>query len=275
MLIKETKIMKQNISLIASLVFLVQGTFLGAQEYKFSPQKEVVLLRDVNIIQVKGYDGKEIVLLNMDQPEEQDDIDRTAGLKKLNPLGLDDNSGIGLSVLEEDGKILITQTNNSMLEGEYTMRVPRNLAVYIENTSAHADDLAVENINGELVISTNYSSIDLNQVTGPMAVKSVYGDIDVKFERVNTESPSEVHSVYGFVDVSVPEASKINLVLETYYGEIFSDLNVKINVIDEINKTRTSNQCYDYGSEISGSLNGGGTQLSIKANHDNIYLRKL
>ncbi len=266
--------MKQNISTLASLLLLIQGVFVGAQEYTFSPQKKVILLRDVNIIQVNGYQGKEIILKNLDAPEGEDDIDRTKGLKKLNAFGLDDNSGIGLSVMEEDGKVLITQTNNSLLEGEYIMKVPESLAVYIENTSAHADDLEVENIKGELVISTNYSSINLNRVTGPMAVKTVYGDIDVQFDRVNAEAPSEVHSVYGFVDVSLPESSRIDLMLETNYGEIFSDLNVKINVIEQVERSK-KNQCYDYGSEISGSLNGGGTMLSIKANHDNIYLRKL
>ncbi len=255
--------------------FLLLATTIKAQQYSFETDRSTLLLRDVNITEVTGYGGKEIVLVNMDlQNLDEEDIDRTRGLQKLNPYGLSDNSGIGLSILEENGKILITQTNNSMLEGEYTLKMPKGLALYVENTSAHAEDLFVENLNGELIISTNYSDIELKKVTGPMSIKTVYGDIDIRFEKVNTSAPSELHSVYGFVDVSVPEASSLDLNLETIYGEIFSDLNISIDVIQEVNNSR-KNACYEVGNEINGTLNGGGTDLSIKANHDNIYIRKL
>ncbi len=267
-------IMKHNYLTLCACLFLMTSQ-LFAQEFSFETDRGTLLLRDVNITEVKGYGGKEIVLVNMDLKDlEEDDIDRTKGLQKLSPYGLQDNSGIGLSILEEDGKILITQTNNSMLEGEYTMKMPMGLSLYVENTSAHAEDLSVNNLSGELIISTNYSDIELSKVTGPMSIKTVYGDIDVRFERVNTTAPSELHSVYGFVDVSVPESSSLDLNLETIYGEIFSDLNISIDVIQEVNHSR-KNSCYEVGNEINGKLNGGGTDLSLKANHDNIYIRKL
>ena len=72
--------------------------------------------------------------------------------------------------------------------------------------------------------------------------------------------------MHGFVDVTVPAQSKANFHLSSDWGEMFSDLDLKVDGAEEMKSL--SNR------KIDAQYNGGGVDFTIKSNHADIYLRK-
>ena len=70
---------------------------------------------------------------------------------------------------------------------------------------------------------------NLTNVTGPMTIKTVHGDIEASLSAT-IKNPVSIVSVHGHVDVAIPVATKANLKLGTVYGEIFVDPDFKIEI---------------------------------------------
>jgi len=100
-----------------------------------------------------------------------------------------------------------------------------------------------------------------------MAIKTVYGSIEVEFEELAQIGSVSLYSVYEYIDITLPENAQSSINLKTNHGNIYSDMD--INILNEENTNILSN-----GDKIEGNLNGGGVDLIINANYDNIYLRK-
>lgn len=96
-------------------------------------------------------------------------------------------------------------------------------------------NLQVETINGNVV---------LRGVTGPVVAKSIS----------------------GFVDMDWPVKKGAAVAMKTISGEVFSDID-----IDFLNKKENP----IVGYELKGSLNGGGSELTLHSISGNIYFRKM
>ena len=59
--------------------------------------------------------------------EEDEGNDRSRGLKLLNSLGLDDNTGFGISVNKEGNNLNIRQISKTCSCNEVTIKVPKNM----------------------------------------------------------------------------------------------------------------------------------------------------
>lgn len=92
-------------------------------------------------------------------------------------------------------------------------------------------------------------------------VESVYGMVEVK----GFTGPLKVQATYGGIDASLTESTLGELVAETNYGHIYSDLSLKFNkdnVRDEDFHTYVSTQP------------GVGPKYSFESAYGNVYLRK-
>jgi len=119
--------------------------------------------------------------------------------------------------------------------------------------------------NSNLSIESLYGHVDLENVTSQVNVENTYGHVDVKMGNTFSKM-MKLHSTYNFVDVSLPASAKLDLNLNTGYGEIYTDLNIQQNDPAQHRK--------NFGAKVSGSLNGGGTPLQVEATYNNIYLRQ-
>src|SRR6478736_5172111 len=127
-----------------------------------------------------------------------------------------------------------------------------------------------KNIESEVEVSVQYNSVDLENVTGPLSVKTIYGSVEAKFKD-NMKGPISIVSIYGHVDVAIPTTTKANLKMSTSYGEIFAASELKI----DLEKTPNSNDMISYSnSNVKGKLNGGGLEFTLKSDYSKIYLRK-
>jgi len=242
---------------------LAVGHVLMAQEYKIaktSGRLEIQLGRAL----IEGSNGNEIVFTSRDGKQKDDE--RAAGLRAINGLGLDDNTGLGINVTETDGKVLVRQLKRTE-SPDIKISVPKGIIISFEHDSQYGGKVLFSNVENEIEVSTQYNSIEMNNVTGPMAVKSIYGHVEADFGEV-IKNPISIISVYGYVDVSIPSSTKANLKLDTSYGEIFVAPDFKIEITPQGNMIK-------YSDRVQGKLNGGGSlNLDLSSSYGKIYLRK-
>jgi hypothetical protein len=249
--------------LITVFGLLVTG-ILNAQEYKVAKSTGRLEIREVNNVSIEGYSGNEIIFSSTDHDRDDDD-GRAKGLKAISSMGLEDNSGIGLSVVDK-GNVVEVQQLKKMDGPDITIKVPKGVVVSYSHSSPYGDDIEIKNFDGEIEISTVHNSVELTNVTGPMSIKTVHGDINASLGAA-LKSPVSIVSVHGHVDVAFPVATKADLKLSTTWGEIFVDPDFKI----EIDKT---GNFVKYSDKLAGKLNGGGIDIELSSTHNNVYLRK-
>lgn len=234
-----------------------------AQEYKVSKSSGKLEIKEVNHISVEGYSGNEIVFSSRSGGRNKDP--RAAGLKAVSSNGLEDNSGLGLSVVDKGGVIEVQQLKK--MDGpDITIKVPKGVSVSYSHSSPYGSDVEFKNVESEIEISTLHNSVKLDNVSGPMTVNTIHGNIDATLAATMKE-PISIVSVHGHVDVAIPVGTKANLKMKTVYGEIFVDPDFKI----EIEK---SGNMIKYSDNVTGKINGGGMDLNFSSTHNNVYLRK-
>jgi Putative adhesin len=242
----------------AALVMAVE-----AQEYKVAKSSGRLEIREVNHVSIEGYNGNEIVFTS--RSGGRDDDERAKGLRALSSYGLEDNTGLGLSVVDKGEVIEVNQLKKT--EGpDIKIMVPKGVTVSYTHSSPYGDEVEFKNFAGEIRVSTVHNGVVLTNTTGVMNIKTVHGDIDASFANPLT-SAVNLESVHGHVDVALPAAIKANLTLSTDWGEVLVDPDFKI----ELEKTGDLTK---YSGRIRGKLNGGGTDITLTSNHDNVYLRK-
>lgn len=252
--------MKASMIITALVLLTLQ---LSAQEFKISKATGRLEIYEVNRVKIVGYSGNEIVFSSDKDGHGQDE--RAKGLRAISSMGIEDNTGLGISAVDKGNVIEVRQLKR-MGGPDITIKVPKSVAVVIKHTSPHGSGIVVNNYDGELDISTIHNKVKLQNVTGQLKVNTVHGDVDVIFDTA-PKTPVNIESVHGHVDVTVPTSIKANVQLNTRFGEVLVDPDLKI----EIDR---SGEMIKYSDKVTGKINGGGLDLVLSATHDNVYLRK-
>jgi hypothetical protein len=251
-------------SLITLLIISTAG-ILPAKDYKIPVQntKETrLILKDFSgKLPVEGYSGSEIIITS--SSEDFTPPEKAKGLKAIYPSGTD-NSGIGLDVEKNGNTITVTCIVPFTQAGEYKIRVPDNLALEFESGCERSNEISVENTKNEIDIKS-CQNIDLKNVTGPLVLSTISGNINISFSAINSDKPFSINSISGDIDVTLPGKTAANMELRTITGGFYTDFDVTDN---KKNLKRVG------GSELNFPLNGGGFKFSIVNVSGNIYLRK-
>jgi hypothetical protein len=253
--------MKKKI-LMVTFGILLSGA-LTAQEYKVSKSTGTLEIKEVNNVSIEGYAGNEIVFTS--KGGNRGDDGRAKGLRAISSMGLEDNTGFGLSVVDK-GDVIQVQQLKKMDGPDITIKVPKGVKVFYSHTSPHGDEVEFKNFEGEIQVSTVHSGVVLTNTTGPMDVKTVHGDIEASLGAA-LKSPVSIVSVHGHVDVALPVATKATMKLATTWGEILVDPDFKIEI-------ENTGGMVKYSDKLRGKLNGGGTEIELSSTHNNVYLRK-
>jgi len=250
------------ILLLCLAIFSVNVIY--AQDYKIPVQntKEGKLtLNDFpNDLPVEGYSGNEIIITS-DMPAQAPD--RAKGLQPVYAGGTD-NTGMAVAV-EKNGSAVTLQCLLPVTKSaNYKIKVPDNFSIEINNDCGHSDNVTVENVKGEVAVK-NCQGIKVKNVSGPLVLSTISGNININFTTLAKDRPISLASVSGEIDVTIPPATGVNVELETISGSIYSDFDFPSG--DK--KMRRIG-----GNNISTSLNGGGADLKITNVSGNIYFRK-
>ncbi len=250
-------------SILCTLAIVLSGV-LHAQEFKLAKSTGKLIIKDLNYVSLEGTAGNEIIFSSLDGPDEKDK--RAEGLRAVSSMGLEDNTGLGLSVIDKGATYEVYQLKK--MDGpRVKIQVPKGVSIYLTHSSPYGEDVKLKNMENEIETSTVHNGIHLENVTGPMTIKTVHGEIEADFSA-GIKSPIVLSSQHGLVDVTIPTSAKVTMSMKTSFGEIFVDPALKMQV-------ETSGDLVKYSSnKVNGKINGGGVEISLTSNHDNIYLRK-
>ena len=253
--------MKKVVLTMGVLVAVLSYTF--AQEFKVPKSSGKLDIREVGEVEVEGYAGNEIIFTSRDHDRENDE--RAKGLRAVSSMGLEDNTGLGLSVVVK-GDVIEVRQLKKMDGPDIIIKVPKGVIVSYSHTSPYGSDLTLKNMENEIEVSTVHNDVRLENVTGPMTVNTVHGDIDASLSPA-MKNPISIVSVHGHVDVAMPVATKASLRVNTAWGEIYIDPDFKIDFDNQGSMVK-------YSDNLSGKLNGGGIDIKLSSTHSNVYLRK-
>lgn len=251
-------------SIIALCIWFTAGV-LCAQEYKMTVQNSKdtrLILKDFNgSLPIEGYSGSDIIITStsgkMVPPE------KAKGLKPIFPAGTD-NTGIGLDVQKIDNMITVTCLIPFTQDGEYTMKIPENIALELSSGCERNNDISIKGMKNEIDIKSCHN-IDLKEVTGPLVLSTISGDINITYSSMNSAKSSSVNSISGDIDITLPVKTATELELRTVSGAFYSDFDFSDS---QKNLKKVGGNVMNY------SLNGGGFKFTIGSVSGNIYLRK-
>jgi hypothetical protein len=246
------------------VVCVMMASQLFGQDYKVAKSTGKLDIKDLNSVIIEGTTGNEIIFSSRDAKREKDP--RAEGLKAISGLGLEDNTGLGLSVVDK-GDVIEVRQLKKMDGPNVRIQVPKGVAVSFYHSSPHGSDVVFKNVEGEIEVSTVHNDVILENTTGPLTINTIHGGIEAQL-GTNIKSPISLVSVHGHVDLAIPVGTKANIKISTVYGEIFADPDFKIQM-------ETKEGLTQYSSKINGKINGGGMlDITLSTSHSNIYFRK-
>lgn len=251
--------------LIITFAGLAAITVARAQDYKINKTSGKLDIR-LSGVTVEGYDGNQVVFHS--ERDEQEKDPRAKGLRAINGNGLEDNTGLGINVVENGATTEVRQVASS--NQDIKIMVPKGVIVSFSCRSVEAGTVRFKNLDNEIEISTEYNSVELENVTGPATVKALYGGVTAKFND-HIKGPISIVSVYAAVDITIPGDTKANVNLSSSHGEILAAAGLKIEMAkhDEGGMVR-----YGGANDVEGKLNGGGIELKLSSEYGKIYLRE-
>ncbi|GAB3298916.1 hypothetical protein GCM10027511_14170 [Hymenobacter humi] len=235
-----------------------------AQEYKTKlggKDRKIIIDMQGSDVTVEGIDGNELVIKG-DGFEEAPK--RAEGLRPIYNSAVD-NTKIGLSVTQQDNTVRIARASRK--DANYVIRVPRNSTVQYNQTNWNGGDVAVRDVTGDLELNVKSGDIKLTNVTGPVVANTVSGDIQVRFAPLR-QGPSSISTVSGDVDISMPTNTKATMKMRSVSGEVYTDFDLSLGKGQD-------NMRHVGGQVVDGSINGGGTVLSLKTVSGDIFVRKV
>ncbi|WP_293312469.1 DUF4097 family beta strand repeat-containing protein, partial [Pedobacter sp. UBA5917] len=295
---------KQFIVLFSLLAITVSAS--AQKEYKLSKSSGQLNLNISGAI-VEGYSGNEIVF-SMPASEKEEVDERAKGLRAISGSGFTDNTGLGIDVSTKGEEINVNAVNRD-IKGILTIKVPQNIKIsFVNKSNVYQNEIILKNLKNEIEVSTSYNKIKLENNSGPMNVKTLYGSVDAIFTE-SIKGPVSIVSVYGYVDVSLPASAKANVELATSYGKLYAAEGLKIAIdksekqerngftalssggssngggqvatvrgqaLSSLTTINGEGSVFEYGGSsrnsenIKGKINGGGADLILKSNYKNV-----
>ncbi|GGA86705.1 DUF4097 family beta strand repeat-containing protein [Puia dinghuensis] len=254
------KKMKYTFLLVASLC---TAGILRAQEYKIPVEntKDAKLILDdfTGELPIEGYSGNEIIITTGHHFEQND---RAKGLKPIYAAGTD-NTGVGVAMEKNGNKVTLRCLLSITQSAEYKIRVPENMALEITRDCPKGGETIISNIKNEVEFKGCHD-ISLKNVTGPLVISTISGNVNVVFTEVAKDKPISISSVSGEVDVTLPAKTPFSVEMGTVSGNMYSDFEFPTN--NDMKRIG--------GGKLRADFNGGGTAVRLNVVSGNIYLRK-
>jgi lia operon protein LiaG len=248
---------------LALIALVLCAPTLQAQEFKVPvPAGATITLLDFpGNLPIEGYNGTDIIISGGTATETPD---RAKGLKPIYPGG-EDNTGQGIA-LEKSGNMItlryllpITQEAKN-----YKIKIPEGAYLKIKSGCERNTGVTLSNLKGEIDVDV-CSGIKLKNVTGPLVLSTINGNVDVTFTTVSKDKPISIATINGEIDVTLPAATPANIEMSNISGNMYSDFDFHT---DDKNMKRIG------GNSVNTQINGGGLDIKLHTINGNIYLRK-
>jgi hypothetical protein len=205
----------------------------------------------------------------LDKDKEKEKKEKSAGMKQI-PL-----ESSGLTAEEEDNKVSIRFES---YRRAYDLEVKVPVASALEVKGSNLDAITVENVSGEIDVSTHVGDAKLLNVAGPVTVNSTNGDIEVVLSKAALDKPMSFVSFFGDIDLTLPADAKASFRIKSVMGDLFTDFDLALKTVPaeaEKSSTRESGRFrVSLDRSVFGTINGGGAEIKIQNNNGNVYIRK-
>lgn len=260
--------MKTSYKIITTLILLAAFVNCANSQgkkgtFKVSGAKKVIFENLHNDLIIKGHSGSDI---EIDASDYEAPPENAKGLKPIYSSGVD-NTGTGLSIKEDGNVVRISLASKRAEDADYTFSIPQNMDIKVEFQHPWGDDVEIENMSGEVEVSSLNGDIELTKITGPVVIYSINGDIEADFDKLSQDGPTSIETINGEIDITMPANSTADVSIKTLHGEAFTNFDLDI-------KSENDDMTRIGGNKVEGQANGGGVELSFKTINGGIYLRK-
>ena len=220
-------------------------------------------------ITITGYNGNEVVVIGTKRAERKrkNKSKNKYGLKKIS------NKSMEFSVEEYDNTVKVESTPMTTIDFE--IKVPVNFSLKV--STVNRGFIEVSNIKGAIEVSNVNGKITLKDITGSVSADTVNGDIVANLLKVTPNTAMAFSNLNGKLDVTLPKSIKANVKIKSDRGEIFTDFDLQSKPQKaKVTKGKASKGgVYKVKVEnwITGSINGGGPEISFKTFNGDIILR--
>lgn len=224
-------------------------------------------------INVKGYDGKEVIVEAHARNEREHGRRGEPGAEGMKRIII---AATGLSVEEESNEVRIsTDSHARTIDVNITVPTRCNLILRTVNDG----DIVVNGVDGEIDVNDINGNVTLTNVGGSAVAHALNGKVLVTMTRVNGK-PMAFSSLNGDIDVTFPADLKANVSLASDRGDVFSDFDVAMSPLQS--KPTVEERSSDGGGKyrvkldktVRGTINGGGPEIQFKNFNGAIYIRK-
>jgi len=231
-----------------------------------SAQLKKIVIKDLlSEITIIGSQNNDIII---DAKGLEGTPQRAKGLKPLYGNGCMDNTGAGVAANESNGVLTICGASKGSEDAKYVFTVPKGISISIDYNSPFANEnIEIKDMEGEVEVSSLNGDIKCLNVTGPLVLNSISGDIEVSISKLNQNSPTSISLISGDLDITLPSTSAANLEMSALTGGVYTDFEFKVD-------SNGSNLRRIGGNNIETKVNGGGVELNLSCTSGNIYLRK-
>ncbi len=204
---------------------------------------------------------------------------RKEGLKKLGKKNENTDLGIYFTIEQKGDELIFKDNTEGQLimssNEKYEIKIPNSIKLNWQTNACNNDNTkgrhyafftsdvsSLSNFNGEVEISTSLNNTKLIDVTGPVSINSIGGNITIEFDK---KTPQKLYSVYsnnGFIDITLPKNSDVRL--DATGNDIFSDIDFNVEDEKEDNNLQ----------HMRLKLKSGKVKMKLNAGLGNIYLRK-
>ncbi len=220
---------------------------------KPNPGKDVVVERT-------GGGGTPARRSNRPTPPEVD------GLKRI------DMGRSGFSVEESENTVRIN--SGPVPGGNVTVLVPANASLKLKTMTGTVD---VEGVNGEVEANSMNGEVHVNNVQGAVVAHSLNGKVLVTLARVDPNKPMAFSTMNGDIDVTLPADTKARIRLKNDHGDVWTDFDLKLEATPRVEQTQRGDDGryrVKFDRTVTGTINGGGPDLSFTTMNGQIRIRK-
>jgi hypothetical protein len=176
--------------------------------------------------------------------------------------------GIDLNTrtLVEENNNVIAVTGGSAVPADLDIEVPVRTNLSIKALNGRS--IVADGVEGEIEVSSTNGNIRLTNVSGSVVADTTNGNVIASLKELAPDRSMSFASMNGNIEVTLPPTAKANVRIGTQNGESFSDFEILVAPSSR-NVSRAGR-----GRNMVGTINGGGTQLDLRAFNGNINVRR-
>jgi DUF4097 and DUF4098 domain-containing protein YvlB len=265
--------MKKVLLIIVLMSGVVSGFGQNSGEFPVpisDPAKRGKLKVDIHYgsVFIKGSPRKDVLVryTELDDRKVKNSAEKD-GLKRIGGGSLD------LEVSEKDNYVVVESsswTNRMKVEVE----VP--VGFDVKASSYNDGDIFVENIQGEVEITSYNGEIEAHKISGSVVASTYNGEIKVTFDKVTEGVPMSYSTYNGDIDITYPANLKATFKMKTGQGEILSGFDMTLIKTGPIQKKDSGSGTYKVTVDewVKGEVNGGGAEISMRNYNGDVIIRK-